>query len=128
VPSVDASVGVDAGRDAGVDAGRDAGTERDAGVDAGRDAGLVDSGVDAARDAGSADAGADAGSPSTCVEHTASNYAHERAGRGTRCGSFRSYVCANGSGESMGLWNTFATTTLREEPSGYFAIGRCEAL
>lgn len=128
VPSVDASLGVDAGRDAGVDAGRDAGTERDAGVDAGRDAGPVDSGVDAARDAGSADAGADAGSPSTCVEHTASNYAHERAGRGTRCGSFRSYVCANGSGESMGLWNTFATTTLREEPSGYFAIGRCEAL
>lgn len=124
VPSVDAGLGVDAGRDAGVDAGRDAGAERDAGVDAGRDAGLVDSGVDAARDAGSADAG----SPSTCVEHTASNYAHERAGRGTRCGSFRSYVCANGSGESMGLWNTFATTTLREEPSGYFAIGRCEAL
>jgi poly(hydroxyalkanoate) depolymerase family esterase len=96
VPSVDASVVIDAGVDAGRDAGVDAG--RDAGVDAGRDAGLVDSGVDATRE----DAGADAGSPSTCVEHTSSNYAHERAGRGTRCGSFRSYVCANGSGESMG--------------------------
>lgn len=109
--------GRDAGTDAGVDAGSDAGAPSDAGVDAGSDAG-----VDGGSDAGTT---VDAGPPVGCTEFTSSNYAHERAGRGVRCGSFNSYVCAVGSDERMGLWNTFATTTLRESPTGYFEIGRC---
>ncbi|AKF11211.1 alpha/beta hydrolase family esterase [Sandaracinus amylolyticus] len=76
-------------------------------------------------DAGANDAGANDAGASTCAQHTSSNYAHERAGRATRCGAYGSYVCAVGSGQQMGFWNVYQSTTLRERPAGYFEIGAC---
>ncbi|UJR85373.1 alpha/beta hydrolase family esterase [Sandaracinus amylolyticus] len=84
------------------------------------DAGVVASDAGSQPDASAIDAGT-----SACTEHTSSNYAHERAGRATRCGAYGSYVCAVGSGEQMGFWNVYQSTTLREQPAGYFAIGSC---
>lgn len=103
--------------DAGVpDTGRpDAGTP-DVGSP---DVGSPDSG---APDGGSPDAGApDAGS--SCTEYTASNYAHVQAGRATVC-SF-GYACAVGSGDNLGLYNTFVRSTLRNVAPGYFEAGTC---
>ncbi|MEU8617749.1 PHB depolymerase family esterase [Streptomyces sp. NPDC048623] len=53
----------------------------------------------------------------TC--YTASNYAHTTAGRAYQSGG---YTYANGSGQAMGLWNTFTTHTLKETSPGYFVI------
>ncbi|POX57284.1 esterase [Streptomyces sp. Ru71] len=55
---------------------------------------------------------------------TASNYAHVQAGRATTSGG---YAYAKGSGQNMGLYNTFVTTTLKESPAGYFTVanGAC---
>lgn len=50
---------------------------------------------------------------------TASNYAHVQAGRATTSGG---YTYAKGSGQNMGLYNTFVTHTLKESPTGYFSI------
>ncbi|GAA2201036.1 extracellular catalytic domain type 1 short-chain-length polyhydroxyalkanoate depolymerase [Streptomyces bangladeshensis] len=50
---------------------------------------------------------------------TASNYAHVQAGRATASGG---YTYATGSGQNMGLYNTFVTHTLKESPTGYFAL------
>ena len=51
--------------------------------------------------------------------HEASNYAHVQAGRATtRSG----YVYAVGSGQAMGLYNTYVRHTLRESPPGYYAV------
>ncbi|MCA9549694.1 MAG: PHB depolymerase family esterase [Myxococcales bacterium] len=92
------------------------------------DAGFPDSGL--APDAGFPDSGvapdagfADAGFPSTCQEFTSSNYQHVVAGRATVC-SF-AYACAVGSGERLGLYNTFYTATLAETSPGYFLLGSC---
>ncbi len=98
--------------DSGVpDAGR-----ADAGVP---DAGQVDSGVP---DAGPRDAGVDAG---TCTAVNDSNYNHTVAGRAVRCGSFNSYACANGSGENLGLWNTFVTSWVKSNDGRFWSAGRC---
>jgi len=58
--------------------------------------------------------------PATC--YTASNYAHTTAGRATQSGG---YTYANGSGQNMGLWNTFTTTTLKMTGTNYYVIGTC---
>jgi poly(3-hydroxybutyrate) depolymerase len=58
--------------------------------------------------------------PATC--YTASNYAHTTAGRATQTGG---YTYANGSGQNMGLWNTFVTTTLKQTGTNYYVIGTC---
>ncbi|WP_030736782.1 PHB depolymerase family esterase [Streptomyces sp. NRRL S-31] len=50
---------------------------------------------------------------------TASNYAHVQAGRATTSGG---YTYAKGSGQNMGLYNTFVTHTLKESPTGYFSL------
>ncbi|MFF7366923.1 extracellular catalytic domain type 1 short-chain-length polyhydroxyalkanoate depolymerase [Streptomyces tricolor] len=50
---------------------------------------------------------------------TASNYAHVQAGRATTSGG---YTYAMGSGQNMGLYNTFVTHTLKESPTGYFTL------
>ncbi|MGV9759623.1 extracellular catalytic domain type 1 short-chain-length polyhydroxyalkanoate depolymerase [Streptomyces tricolor] len=50
---------------------------------------------------------------------TASNYAHVQAGRATTSGG---YTYATGSGQNMGLYNTFVTHTLKESPTGYFTL------
>lgn len=54
----------------------------------------------------------------TCA--TASNYAHTQAGRAYhRLG----YTYAQGSGDPMGLWNTYQTTDLLESSPGYWEVG-----
>ncbi|MGN9793134.1 extracellular catalytic domain type 1 short-chain-length polyhydroxyalkanoate depolymerase [Streptomyces sp. OZ13] len=55
---------------------------------------------------------------------TDSNYAHVRAGRATTAGG---YTYAKGSGQNMGLYNTFVTHTLKESPAGHYVIadGNC---
>ncbi|MBX3588019.1 MAG: hypothetical protein KF796_15395 [Ramlibacter sp.] len=58
--------------------------------------------------------------PATC--YTASNYAHTTAGRAYQSGG---YTYANGSGQNMGLWNTFVTTTLKMTGTNYYVIGTC---
>lgn len=55
--------------------------------------------------------------PATC--HAGSNYQHVQAGRATaRSG----YVYAVGSGQGMGLYNTFVRHTLRQSPPGYYTV------
>lgn len=53
-----------------------------------------------------------------CV--TASNYTHVQAGRAYHSGG---YAYANGSNQRMGLYNTFATTTLKRTAPNYWVIG-----
>ncbi|MFF2750265.1 PHB depolymerase family esterase [Kitasatospora sp. NPDC058048] len=55
---------------------------------------------------------------------TASNYAHVSAGRATQTGG---QTYALGSGQSMGLWNTFVTHTLKQTGPGYYVLadGQC---
>ena len=129
----DAAPVVDAGTpviDAGtpvIDAGTpviDAGTPV---VDAGTP--VVDAGTPVI-DAGTPviDAGVpvvDAGTPPTCVEFEDTNYNQVTAGRAVRCGSFNSYVCAKGSGEQLGLWNTFYRSWVKSNDGTYWSAGRC---
>ncbi len=62
------------------------------------------------------------GATATCW--TADNHAHVRAGRATTMGG---YTYAAGSGQYMGLYNTFVTHTLKESPAGYYTVvdGSC---
>lgn len=55
---------------------------------------------------------------------TATNYAHVQAGRAYTAGG---YAYAKGSGQNMGLYNTFVVRTLKESPAGYFTLadGTC---
>jgi poly(3-hydroxybutyrate) depolymerase len=58
--------------------------------------------------------------PATCT--TASNYAHTTAGRAYAMFGF---AYANGSNQSMGLWNIFTMTTLKKTGTNYYVIGSC---
>ena len=58
--------------------------------------------------------------PTTC--YTASNYAHTMAGRAY---ALYGYTYAYGSNQSMGLWNIYATTTLKMTGTNYYVIGTC---
>jgi poly(hydroxyalkanoate) depolymerase family esterase len=51
--------------------------------------------------------------------YTASNYAQTTAGRATQSGG---YTYADGSGQNMGLWNLYVTTSLEETSPGYYVI------
>ncbi|MEU0225664.1 PHB depolymerase family esterase [Streptomyces sp. NPDC006284] len=76
--------------------------------------------VDAAGTAGppsSAVAATTTGFTPTC--HTASNYDHTVAGRAYAEGG-RAY--ARGSGQPMGLWNTFTTHTLQQTSPGHYVV------
>ncbi|MEU8517734.1 PHB depolymerase family esterase [Kitasatospora sp. NPDC048722] len=55
---------------------------------------------------------------------TDNNYAQVQAGRATQSGGL---TYALGSGQSMGLWNTFVTHTLRQTGPGYYVLadGEC---
>ncbi len=53
---------------------------------------------------------------------TASNYAHVSAGRAYVSWGF---TYANGSNQSMGLWNIFYTTTLKQTGPNHYVIGSC---
>lgn len=56
----------------------------------------------------------------TCF--TASNYAHTSAGRAY---AWYGFAYANGSGNGMGWWNVFTTTTLKMTAPGYYVVGTC---
>ncbi|MFF4947166.1 extracellular catalytic domain type 1 short-chain-length polyhydroxyalkanoate depolymerase [Streptomyces rubiginosohelvolus] len=60
--------------------------------------------------------------PAACW--TANNYEHVRAGRATTTGG---QVYAKGSGQHLGLYNTFVTHTLKESPAGHYILadGSC---
>jgi poly(3-hydroxybutyrate) depolymerase len=64
--------------------------------------------------------GTTTGSAPVCF--TASNYAHVSAGRATQSGG---YAYAKGSGQNMGLWNVFVTTTLKQTAPNYYVVGSC---
>jgi len=54
--------------------------------------------------------------------YTASNYAHVVAGRATQRFGL---TYARGSNQSMGLWNTYTTRTLKRTGPDYFVLGTC---
>jgi feruloyl esterase len=57
--------------------------------------------------------------PAGATCHEGSNYQHVQAGRATtRLG----YVYAVGSGQAMGLYNTWVRHTLRQSPPGYYTV------
>ncbi|MBS7808189.1 PHB depolymerase family esterase [Variovorax sp. PCZ-1] len=58
--------------------------------------------------------------PATC--YTASNYSHVLAGRAY---VYLGLTYANGSGQSMGLYNIFVSNTLKKTGSNYYVIGTC---
>jgi len=58
----------------------------------------------------------------TCTQTTSSNYAHVQAGRAYNSAG---YAKAVGSNQSMGLNNTFYTSTLAQTSAGYYVIGNC---
>ena len=60
------------------------------------------------------------GETPTCTN--ASNYAHTLAGRAY---ALYGMTYANGSGQSMGLWNIYAKTTLKKTGPNYYVIGTC---
>lgn len=70
--------------------------------------------------ASAAATGTTTGSAATCT--TASNYAHTLAGRAYAAWGL---TYANGSNQLMGLWNIFATTTLKQTGPNYYVVGTC---
>lgn len=64
--------------------------------------------------------GTTTGAVATCT--TSNNYSHVTAGRATTSGG---YTYAKGSGQNMGLYNVFITTTLKQTSPGYYVIGTC---
>ena len=60
--------------------------------------------------------------PPSATCYTASNYAHTVAGRAYAAWGF---TYANGSGQYMGLWNTYTTTTLKKTGDNYYVVGSC---
>ena len=63
---------------------------------------------------------ASGGETPTCT--TASNYAHTLAGRAY---ALYGFTYANGSGQGMGWWNIYTTTTLKKTGPNYYVIGTC---
>lgn len=71
---------------------------------------------------GTTTGGSGGGDGGTATCFTASNYAHTSAGRATQSAG---YAYAKGSGQNMGLWNMFVTTTLKRTGPDYYVIGTC---
>ncbi len=63
---------------------------------------------------------ASGGETPTCT--TASNYAHTLAGRAYVLYGF---TYAYGSGQGMGLWNIYTSTTLKKTGTNHYVIGTC---
>lgn len=59
---------------------------------------------------------------SSCTEHTSSNYTHVSSGRATT--NFF-YAYAVGSGDNLGLYSIFGSTTVAETSSNYYESGNC---
>ncbi|MGW5420025.1 extracellular catalytic domain type 1 short-chain-length polyhydroxyalkanoate depolymerase [Streptomyces sp. NPDC003943] len=92
----------------------------DTGLATGTAYGYTVAAVDATGTAGSVSAAVTAtttGFTPTC--HTASNYDHTVAGRAYQSGGS---TYATGSGQPMGLWNTFTTHTLKQTAPGYYVV------
>ncbi|MEV6836583.1 PHB depolymerase family esterase [Streptomyces sp. NPDC051133] len=70
-------------------------------------------------DPGDGGGGGGGGGGGTAACWTASNYAQVQAGRATTAGGL---TYAKGSGQNMGLYNTFVTHTLKESPAGYYTV------
>jgi len=62
----------------------------------------------------------DPGTPAVCF--TSSNYTHTIPGRAY---ALSGLTYANGSNQAMGLWNIYATTTLKRTAPNYYVIGTC---
>ncbi|MFE0648408.1 fibronectin type III domain-containing protein [Streptomyces sp. NPDC059534] len=94
-------------------------TYTDTGLTAGTTYGYTVAAVDTSGTAGtrSAPVNATTTGTSTCV--TATNYAHTQAGRAHQSGG---YAYANGSEQNLGLWNLFATSTIKETSPGYWVV------
>ncbi len=60
---------------------------------------------------------------SSCTEYYDSNYNHVIAGRAY---NDMGYAKATGSGDNLGLNNTFTYTTLKETSTGYYELGSCQ--
>ncbi|MFI1658216.1 alpha/beta hydrolase family esterase [Streptomyces sp. NPDC020472] len=76
--------------------------------------------VDAAGAAGAASSSVTATTTgSTPLCHTANNYQHTAAGRAYQSGG---QTYATGSGQAMGLYNTFVTHTLKQTAPGYYVV------
>jgi len=58
----------------------------------------------------------------TCTTSTTSNYTHVQAGRAYVSGG---YARANGSNQTVGLYNVFLTSTLAQTAAGYYVVGSC---
>ena len=50
------------------------------------------------------------------------DFAHTLAGRAY---ALYGFTYANGSGQGMGWWNIFTTTTLKKTGPNYYVIGTC---
>jgi hypothetical protein len=59
--------------------------------------------------------------PSRCF--TDNNYNHVAERRARLCSL--GYACAKGSGDNLGLFNLFVTSSVVESPPGYFKKGTC---
>jgi len=64
--------------------------------------------------------------PSTgpCTEVLDANFYHVTKGRAHLCGPYSMSVCANGSGDELGLWNMMQTW-IHETSPGHFERGQC---
>ncbi|MGW3230000.1 extracellular catalytic domain type 1 short-chain-length polyhydroxyalkanoate depolymerase [Kitasatospora sp. NPDC001095] len=98
----------------------------DTGLTAGTTYSYTVAAVDASGAAGPRSAAVTATTPGgdTPQCFTASNYDQVLAGRATQSGGL---TYALGSGQSMGLWNTFVTHTLKQTGPGYYVLadGQC---
>ncbi|MFG2915441.1 PHB depolymerase family esterase [Kitasatospora sp. NPDC048298] len=98
----------------------------DTGLTAGTTYSYTVAAVDASGAAGARSAAVTATTPGggTPQCFTASNYDQVLAGRATQSGGL---TYALGSGQSMGLWNTFVTHTLKQTGPGYYVLadGQC---
>jgi poly(3-hydroxybutyrate) depolymerase len=58
-----------------------------------------------------------------CQDFTDNNFNHVQQGRALQCNF--GFTCAKGSGDNLGLFNTFITTTVAEVQPGFFREGAC---
>ncbi|WP_030060709.1 MULTISPECIES: alpha/beta hydrolase family esterase [Streptomyces] len=97
----------------------------DTGLTAGTTYGYTVAAVDASGTVGARSATVTATTPGGAAQcFTASNYDQVLAGRATQSGGL---TYALGSGQNMGLWNTFVTHTLQQTGPGFYVLadGQC---
>jgi hypothetical protein len=61
--------------------------------------------------------------PTACHDFTDSNFGHVQKGRAQVCGF--GFACARGSGDNLGLFNVFVTSSVTEASPGVFRKGVC---